>query len=184
MLFGSLKQRGLPAFINFLRVLKETFQGWIADDIYDSNISDGSGVQVEMKRAVSVKELIGQSFEDSLSQKISEEVKKAVNEDRKKSQQPLPVQYHIPSYVHPASYNYISMDPMLHCRQPLIYYNGPAVIPVHGPRKQRHVRREMSYPDHSHYRGAYPEIAHAPCQLRSLQRVFDRVLQQTSLYRF
>ena len=180
MLLGSLKARGLPAFINFLRVLKETFQGWIADDIYDSNISGGNGAQVEMNRAVSVKELIGQLFEDNLSQKISEEVKKAVNEDRKKSQQPLPVQYHMPSYVPPVSYNYASVDPMLHYSQPLIYYSGPSVIPVQRPRKQKHNRREMSYPEHTNYRGAYAEIAYAPSQLRSLQQAFDRESSSTN----
>ena len=169
MLFSSLKARGLPAFLNFLHVLRETFHGWIADDIHESTLSSEKDLRTGISNGVSVQELINKSFEDNVMHKISEEVRKALNEDSK-TQQPFPEQYstYLDSNITGSS-SYLDYYGLQLAKNHFNHNHKPGIIHKKSNAKRR--RQSATKADSGEI---YSNIAYAPIQLRTLQRAFKR----------
>lgn len=150
LLVACLKARGLPTFRRFLDVLRDTFHGWIADDILESHI-DVTNTSILNRSSVSVKDLIT---------KDDDPIPRDKNITRDLKSQPYHSQKMPPFYA-PTMYQ---------------YYSPGLLFPAHGgwissPDVAR--RFAKSAYEYSRNRGRESPVSQVPENLRDLQKTFQ-----------
>ena len=153
LLVLCLKARGLPTFQKFIDVLRETFHGWIADDILDSYIDVTDKPALE-RQSFRVKDLLNKADNaiSSENERKPDPYKQTYRHEQQKqiSQQPNPTHYYF---------------------KPGLFFPPQASF-VYSSEGWSYGRRAHREYEHSR-RGRESPISQVPESLRELQKTLD-----------